>query len=385
MKILQINATYGSGSTGRNVQEQHEYYLSKGLDSYVAYAIIGKKEEKVFRIGSTVDHKLHALLSRITGLQGHYSYFATRRLLKKMNKIAPDVVHLHNLHSNYIHLPSLLKYLAKKDIATIITLHDFWLFTGRCYHYLYDDCEKYQTECGECPYLKRTYALFDGSKKDFLIKRQLFSQIKRLGIVGVSEWSIHQAETGFFKSYGEKTHIYNWVDGKVFYPRVRQASVRKTIIAVSQGWSEEKGLSQAIELAEALKDEAELLLIGRMAKRVSLPKNIRSIGYVGDVKQLVNFSIIETFGKVVIEAMACGTPAVVFDSTALTELVVKGGGKAVKPGDISEMVQAVREILNKGKDFYQEKCLRIVQENFAYQNQVEKYLEFYGRIKNGKI
>ena len=61
MKILQINATYGRGSTGRNVQEQHEYYLSQGVDSYVAYAIRGEKTEKTFRIGTTLDHKFHAL------------------------------------------------------------------------------------------------------------------------------------------------------------------------------------------------------------------------------------------------------------------------------------------------------------------------------------
>ena len=202
MKVLQINATYGRGSTGRNVKEQHEYYLSQGVDSYVAYAIVGEDNERVFRIGNTLDHKVHALLSRITGRQGRYSYFATQKLLKRLDAIQPDVVHLHNLHSNYIHLPSLLKYLAKKNIATVITLHDFWFFTGRCYHYLYDNCEKYQTGCGKCPYLKRTHSLFDFSRKDFLERKQLFSQIKKLGIVGVSQWCIEEAQKGFFNDIG---------------------------------------------------------------------------------------------------------------------------------------------------------------------------------------
>lgn len=391
MKVLQINATYGRGSTGRNVKEQHEYYLANGVDSYVAYAIVGENSERVFRIGNTLDHKIHALLSRIVGRQGNYSYLATRKLLRRMDKIKPDVVHLHNLHSNYIHLPSLLKYLAKKDIATVITLHDFWLFTGRCYHYLYLECTKYQTGCGECPYLKRTHSLFDFSKKDFDMRKRLFSKIKRMGIVGVSQWCIEEAKKGFFKEMGEKTYIHNWVDSNVFYPRAKQSKTGKTIVAVSQGWSNEKGLLHAITLANELRNEAELILIGYISKDVILPKNIRAVGYVGDINVLaeyysaadcfVNLSTIETFGKVVIEAMACGTPAVVFASTALKELVEGDCGKAVEEGNVAEMAQAVREILERGKEYYAEKCLATVNERFAYQTQVEKYLDFYKRVE----
>lgn len=394
MKVLQINATYGKGSTGQNVKEQHEYYLSQGVDSYAAYAIVGENSERVFRIGNALDHKLHALLSRITGRQGNFSYLATRKLLKKMDELQPDVVHLHNLHSNYIHLPSLLTYLAEKDIATVVTLHDFWFFTGRCYHYLYDRCEKYQTECGDCPYLKRTHSLLDFSKKDFQERKRLFSKIKRLGVVGVSKWSIDEAEKGFFKDFGEKTYIHNWVDSTVFYPREASPHPRKMLVAVSQGWSEEKGLPQAIALANELKDEAELILIGTMQKGVSLPDNIRAVGYVGDINALaeyyasadcfVNFSTVETFGKVVIEAMACGTPVVVFASTALKELVDGECGKAVPAGDTLAMANAVREILQEEKNYYTEKCLLSVKQRFAYQTQAQKYLDFYKRVKNDR-
>ena len=172
MKVLQINATYGYGSTGKNVQEQHEYFLSKGIDSYVAYGIIGDNNERIFQIGSVFDHKIHALMSRITGKQGEFSLAATRKLLSKIDQIKPDIVHLHNLHSNYIHLPTLLEYLGEKDIATVLTLHDFWFFTGRCYHYLYDKCDRYKENCGKCPYLKRERAWFDYSAQMLKEKRK---------------------------------------------------------------------------------------------------------------------------------------------------------------------------------------------------------------------
>lgn len=73
-----------------------------------------------------MDHKLHALLSRITGRQACFSYLATRRLLRELDRINPDAVILRNLHGNYINLPVLLRYLAKKDIVTIPVMHDCW-------------------------------------------------------------------------------------------------------------------------------------------------------------------------------------------------------------------------------------------------------------------
>ena len=212
MRVLQINATYGVGSTGRNAKEQHEYYLSRGVDSYVAYAIRGEKTEKTFRIGTLLDHKIHALMTRLTRKQGYFSYFSTKRLLKKMDKIKPDVVHLHNLHSNYIHLPTLLKYLGRHDIATVITLHDFWFFTGGCCHYLYEDCQRFQAGCGDCPYIKRIHYPIDVSKKIVKDRRELFSKIRKLAVVGVSKWCLQEAKKSFFKEFGQKTYIYNWVD-----------------------------------------------------------------------------------------------------------------------------------------------------------------------------
>ena len=391
MKVLQINATYGYGSTGRNVKEQHEYYLAKGIDSYVAYAIRGKKSERIFRIGTTLDHKMHAIMWRITGKQGYYSYFATKKLLRRMKKIQPDIVHLHNLHSNYINLPILLKYLAKQKITTIITLHDFWFFTGRCYHYLYDDCDKYKKECGECPFLKRTHCLIDFSRKMLLQKKELFSQIEKLGVIGVSRWSIEETKKSFLKDKGIKTYIYNWVDRQVFYPRVVQNDTsKKKIIAVSQIWGEEKGLKEAIRLAELLGKNTELLLIGNIVGSPILPSNIRVIGYIDDVNTLaeyysaadcfVHFSLVETFGKVIVEAMACGTPVVVFNSTALSELIGEECGEVVDANDILAMSRAVKRILSKDKSNYLDVCTAWVEKNFSSETQIEKHLDFYKKF-----
>ena len=132
MKVLQINATYGYSSTGLIVKDISDMLTKNGEQSYVAYQMCLDAPTNSYRVGNKLDWKVHALLCRVFGKQGYYSKWATKKLLSCIDKIKPDIVHLHNLHSNYVHLNMVLDYLAKKDIATVITFHDCWYFTG-CY------------------------------------------------------------------------------------------------------------------------------------------------------------------------------------------------------------------------------------------------------------
>ncbi|HAQ28357.1 MAG TPA: glycosyl transferase, partial [Ruminococcaceae bacterium] len=118
MKVLQINAVYNLSSTGRTTAELHHALLREGVGSYVAYSKTDKPDDvNLYHIGSPFDVKMHGLLSRITGEQAHFSFFSTKKLIKYIVKIQPDVVHLRNLHGNFINLPMLLKHLAEKKVA----------------------------------------------------------------------------------------------------------------------------------------------------------------------------------------------------------------------------------------------------------------------------
>jgi len=151
VKVLQVNAVYGEGSTGRLVQELDAELNRSGVDCVVAYS--GSERTVGYQIGNPLDRKIHALGSRVTGKQAYFSAASTRRLLDFMRSESPDVVHLHNLHSNYINLPVLLRYLGECDIATVVTLHDCWFYTGKCCHYTLSDCSRWQSGCGSCPRL----------------------------------------------------------------------------------------------------------------------------------------------------------------------------------------------------------------------------------------
>ncbi len=219
MIILQINAVNTIRSTGRQVSELSNFLLKSGNESYIAYSY-GQDLENGYKIGSKIDHKIHSLLSRIFGLQGYFSKISTKKLLKYIESIKPDVVHLHNLHSNYVNLNMLLNYLGENNISTVITLHDCWFYTGKCTHYTIDNCYKWKDQCGNCPRLSKDNKswIFDKTTKMLSDKKRLLNNIPNLGIVGVSDWITEEAKKSILKNSKSITRIYNWIDTNTFNP-----------------------------------------------------------------------------------------------------------------------------------------------------------------------
>lgn len=396
MKVLQINAVYKKSSTGRNVQEMHEYLIDNDISSCVAAPDLFGLEKNAYKIGNKIDIKVHGLLSRLFGLQGYFSYNSTKRLLKYIGAITPDVIQLHNLHGNYINLKMLLKYIARKNIATVVTLHDCWFYTGRCCHYIEDNCYKWKKQCNHCPALKKYNKswFFDRSKKMQNDKLNLFSKINRLGVVGVSDWVTEEAkQSAILKKASLFERIYNWIDFDVFKPV--NTDLRKKldlenkfiILSVAALWSGSKGISDIIEISEKLDDDCRIVLVGKTAEDFQCPDNVIAVGTTDSVEELVEYysmadcciscSLQETFGKTIAEALACGTPAVVYNSTALPELVGEGCGYVIKPADIDEMASKINLIKEQGKSQFSSSCIEYAEKNFNMVDNIESYISFY--------
>ena len=211
MKIIQVNSVYGISSTGRTTFELDEFITSQGHESYVAYGENKVIVKDIFYIGTNWDHKLHALLSRFSGLVGYFSTFYTKKFIKVIDTISPDIIHLRNLHSNYIDIPLLLSYLAKNDISTVITLHDCFFYTGKCTHYTLDNCYKWQNDCGVCPRLRKDNKswFFDRTKKMLRDKKQLFGNIKKLAVIGVSDCITEETKKPTLQNAVIIKRIYN--------------------------------------------------------------------------------------------------------------------------------------------------------------------------------
>lgn len=137
MKILQINSHYNQGGAARIVACIHRQLLDEGQQSYVAYGR-GKisQEQNVYRFNTIPEIYFSALFSRISGLNGWSNRIATRRLLRHIEQIQPDVIHMHALHGYFLNFPMLFDYINKKNIPCVWTFHDCHAFVGNCGYFL---------------------------------------------------------------------------------------------------------------------------------------------------------------------------------------------------------------------------------------------------------
>ena len=404
LSVLQINALGATLSTGRTTREMHNYFLENNIDSYIACPT-NKDCNDAFVFNSLNLMRLNTLLAMITGLDAYHSSLQTRKLLKYISKINPDIVHLRVLHNNCINIGMLLKYLAKHDIATVITLHDFWFMTGKCCLYTGFNCDKWQRGCGKCPALplEKRRMLFDRTSYMWKNKNKWLSAIKRLAVVGVSDWTVEEAKKSYLKNAKIVRRIYNWIDLSVFYPRDTQELRKKlgledkfVILGVSTFWKpgDRKGFDYYLELSKKVPDNYHIILIGQMYYDDELPSNITSIARTDNADELamyysladvyLNLSLEETFGKVSAEAVSCGTPVVAFDSTANKEIVPSGGGMLIDDLLCDKILEALKQLEKKSKSEYINVCRQFAEENFDKITNIKEYINLYNELIKGE-
>lgn len=390
MRVLFINTVYGRGSTGRIVADLGKMLEDNGHEFKVAYGRgDNRSDPHCYRIGNNLDMYFHAGISRISDRAGFYSRSATNKLIEFIKEYKPDIIHLHNLHGYFLNIEILFKYLSDEYKGRIIwTLHDCWAFTGHCVHFTYAKCDKWIKGCNHCPH-KREYPssfLFDSSEKNYIEKRKLFTSVANLEIVTVSKWLKSIAELSFL---GEKkiTCIYNGIDTERFHPVpnfVKEElgiTEKKMILLVSDGWIEQKGYSTVLEVAKEAPSDWRFVMVGLTKKQISeLPENIigferiwnqdKLIEYYSAADVFFNPSLEETFGLVTSEAMACGTPAVVMNSTACPELIVDDAF-----GSVISTTSSAQEIVKKIEEL--EKSNHTLSDKFTKEAFLGNYYKLY--------
>ncbi len=391
MKIVQINAVCGKGSTGKICKDISIGLTEKGIENYILYSSGNSDFSAGIKTADDRYLKLQSLKARLFGNWGFNSHIATKNIISNLNKIKPDIVHLHNIHGHDCNLEKLFKYFKSSNTKVIWTFHDCWAFTGYCMHFVIDKCDKWKTQCEKCPQKKPYSWIFDNSKKLHNKKKKLFTDVD-LTVVTPSKWLAKLTKESFLKSANIKV-INNGIELSLFKPtksdfrKKHSINDKHIVLGIAFGWGYKKGLDVFIELSKRLDENYQIVLVGTNDDTDRLlPDNIISIHRTQDQSELaeiysaadvfVNPTRQDTFPTVNIEALACGTPIVTFNTGGSPEIIDKTCGISVEPEDIETLIENIEKVCSQ-KPFSKESCTERAQK-FSRHNMVEEYLKLYG-------
>lgn len=404
MKICQINTTYGFGSTGVIAKDINDLAKTSGFETIsCAQKSIDKN---TYIIGNKIDWKIHALFTRIIGMQGYFSRIPTYRLIKYLKKESPDIVQLHNLHSNFINIKMLFNYLSKNDIRTILTLHDCWFFTGKCFHFVESNCDKWKTGCNKCPQKHHSVNswFFDRSNKIFNDRKKLYKSVKSLTVVGCSEWITSLAKKSPLFEKANMLTIRNGVDINIFNSNNNTNNFKEkynlyncfVILCFANKLFDERNKNIKEKLIKNLNSDERLVIIGCGKKRINELKiynNVICFGHIsnpylmsiiyGASDVFLNLTFADTLPTVNMESICCGTPVITYDSCGSPELIQEDKtGYAIKQLDYTSLIKYINKI--KTKKIINKNCSTIGIDSFEKKNQYNKYVSLFKEVCNKK-
>lgn len=394
MKVVHINAhgDYSTGRIARAIMQQ------KSLDSSFFYTRDDIDEEKSIKFYSNMGFKADLFLTRLFGMDSIWSFSNTRKMLRRLDEIKPDIIHLHNLHGFYINYIMLFKYIKKHNIKVVWTLHDCWSFTGHCAHFDYAGCDKWKSGCRKCPLYKQNYLkswFFDNAFISYKLKERSFTGVKNMTIVTPSDWLAGLVKESFLNEYTIKT-INNGINTSLFSPLPLNVyksiwpKGKKVILAVSSAWGKLKGFDDIIELSKNISSDYALVVVGvnKAQKNILHQENIIAIEKTANLNQLaelysnsdafINLTYEENYPTVHLEALCCGCPIITYNTGGCGESLDKTNGIMVKKGDLSGVLRAINDLTEKKLE--REVISQRSKIKFSYDNMVQKYLALYESI-----
>lgn len=393
MKVVQINATCGIGSTGKICVGIGNILTANDIENYIFYS--SKTDGYSLGIACSSDRylKIQALKSRFLGNYGFNSKKATKKMICELERIKPDIVHLHNIHGHDCNLEILFEYFKENKTKLIWTFHDCWAFTGYCPHFTMAKCEKWKTGCSKCVQRSEYSWFLDKSAKNYARKYEALQGLD-LTIITPSQWLADIVAESFLKEYPIKV-INNGIDLEVFKPiqsdfrKKYGIEDKKIVLGVTFGWGERKGLDVFIDLAKRLPKDYNIILVGTDDKTdKQLPDGIISIHRTHNQQELaeiystadvfVNTTREENYPTVNMESLACGTLVLTFRTGGSPEMLDETCGSVVECDDVDALEKEIIRICSD-KPYSEEQCTKKAGE-FDKNERFKEYLELYERI-----
>ncbi|MBR5660172.1 MAG: glycosyltransferase [Bacteroidales bacterium] len=401
-KLLQINPVVRENtSTGKIMRGIGDLAISSGWESYIAYSRardgMVPHTSKLIPIGNKADLAVHAVATRLLDAHGLASRRGTNELIRQIEAIKPDIIHIHNVHGYFLNYPMLCDFLGGSGIPVVWTAHDCWLYTGHCYYYSAANCDRWKTRCHSCPQKTSFPAswLLDHSASNYARKRQVLTKMKNLHLVAVSEWIKGEIQQSFLSEVPCQV-IHNGIDLDVFKPSNNKQTKEKYgirtphyVIAVASIWLKEKGFDDLMRLAGLLDINISLVMVGRMTQKQekALPENVIHIPRTSDAAALaelysgavafLNPTWQDNYPTVNLESIACGTPVITYRTGGSPESVTEKTGFVVEQGNIEGMTKIINDIIGNNSYFCRLNRREYALANFDKDRCFRDYIDLY--------
>lgn len=371
MKILHINCVYRKGSTGKLLYDIHSELKKRGVSSTVCYGRGDTVHEPdVYKTCSELSAKFSHLTAKLTGLPYGGCLLSTSRLLRRIKKEQPSVVHIHCINGYFVNIYRLIVWLKKHRYPTVLTLHAEFQFTANCAHAM--ECMQWKTGCTGCADVRNATGsvLLDRTAYSWKRMKQSFEGFPKLTVVSVSPWLQNRAQMAPILSDFRHLTVLNGIDCEVF----RYYEDRDLRSAVSSGYSKicfhvtasfshdknhPKGGWYLLELARRCPDVLFLVASNEVEKG-ELPANVRILGTITDQTYLAKLYSVsditvltgkrETFSMPVAESLCCGTPVVGFCAGGPESIAIPNVSCFVPFSDMDALEAALRNALSKPFD-----------------------------------
>lgn len=400
MKIAALN-DLPNGSPARIMHWISELARSElNAEVYEFYGIQGSRKscnpnKETNSYGNRMEVSLGRFLSKSTGIHGIWNFFGTVKLIRTMEKINPDLIHLHNIHLWNINLPILFRYIKKRKLPVVWTLHDCWSFTGQCPYFTVVNCNKWKEGCYKCPQLRRYPGSYiDHTRLLYHLKKKWFTGISNLTLVTPSEWLLSLVKESYLKGY-QSVCINNGIDFCTFHKshgKIRDKyclQKKKIILGVAFDWGFRKGLDIFIELSKRLDERYVIILVGIEEKhRKSIPDNIICIERTENQMELAelysdadvffNPTREDNFPTVNIEALSCGTPVITFCNGGSSEMIDESCGIALNTENIDIIKANIETVVSTGR-ITSEACIGKAQQ-YKSERALSKYIMLYETV-----
>lgn len=390
MKILYIHSAYRPNDLiGNWFKKTRDYCRSTGGDAWFAIKFTHRQvQDEDIIIGNSLSCFVHNQLYQKLGLQDIASYSSTKRFLRKVDDIKPDIIHCHVVNDCFLNMKMFADYVNKHDIQVVWTFHDARVLTGQCPCPLYNGCVQWQDKCVGCPkgekFLYPENTIVNMVSVVHRLRKRTIGEIRNLTVVTPSKWMASLVKQSYLRN-NRCVVINNGINLDVFHPSENDVRRKlgvptdaKLLLAVGNPIGKLKGKEYLVRLANELPENHYLIMVGCLEEDVASLNRIERvhafervdrdelIAFYSAADLFVNPTLADNFPTVCLEAQACGCPVVAFDSDGTPETIAPKG-IAVPRGNYEAMYDAIvnfdykdarEDAIEFSRQYSQDKCIK---------------------------